>query len=87
VVNKNTDRAQIKEYGEHLKQERYHEYMLRMEKEENKKSSFVVTLETDEDDNLILPIPIEIMNQMGWDIGDTLLFQDCFNGSCIITKG
>ena len=40
----------------------------------------IVTVEADDDGNLVLPIPVELLNQMGWDIGDTLIWDESFNG-------
>lgn len=35
-----------------------------------------VILEEDENGDLILPIPVDILNQMGWDVGDELIFKE-----------
>jgi hypothetical protein len=47
---------------------------------------FTVTLEEDENGDLILPLNSDILNQMGWDIGDTLIWEESFNGSYILRK-
>ena len=42
---------------------------------------FTITLEEDEFGELILPIPYEVCEELGWDIGDTLDYEiqdDCF---------
>jgi len=36
--------------------------------------------------DLVLPIPTELLNQMGWDIGDDLVWTDNFDGSFSLTK-
>lgn len=47
----------------------------------------IVTLETDkETGDLILPIPSEILIEMGWDIGDTLLWNVDDNGVITLSK-
>ena len=71
----NMDRAQVKEYG----QERYHEYMLRKHKEEMTSKKFTLTVESDGED-LVLPFPADLMNQMGWNVGDTLLWETVHDG-------
>ena len=35
-----------------------------------------VILEEDENGDLILPIPVDILNQMGLDVGDELIFKE-----------
>jgi hypothetical protein len=48
---------------------------------------YTVKLEEDpETGELILPIPVELLNQMGWDDGDTLLWEEMSNGSYSIKK-
>lgn len=102
MVEKNIDREQIKAYGESIEdeaqaaaasaslatgepQERYYTYMLRRMREEDAKGQFTVTVEQDGED-IILPLPTELMNQVGWDIGDTLLFEESFKGCWTMTK-
>ena len=42
---------------------------------------YTITLETDpESGELILPFPPELLNQMGWDIGDTLIWEEVDQG-------
>ena len=36
--------------------------------------------------DLVLPIPTELLNQMGWDIGDDLVWSDNFDGSVSVIK-
>ena len=36
--------------------------------------------------DLVLPNPTELLNQMGWDIGDDLVWTDNFDGSFSLTK-
>ena len=76
-------------------QESYYDYMGRRNKEEDAKLLFdkvnngqVFTVQGVEDDNgeLALPIPTELLNQMGWDIGDNLIWEDSFENSFIIKK-
>lgn len=46
-----------------------------------------VTVEEDPDTgDLVLPIPTELLNQMGWDIGDDLVWSDNFDGSFSLEK-
>ena len=46
-----------------------------------------VKLEEDPDTkNLVLPLPTELLNQMGWDIGDNLVWSDNFDDSISLTK-
>ena len=48
---------------------------------------WTVTLETDpETGDLIMPIPTDCLNQCGWDIGDTLLWEEMGNGSWSLRK-
>jgi hypothetical protein len=48
--------------------------------------SEIVKLEEDEEGNLILPLSSDILNQMGWDIGDELIWEELPNGSWSIKK-
>ena len=41
-----------------------------------------VILEEDENGDLILPIPVDILNQMGWDVGDELIFKEFYPPIC-----
>jgi hypothetical protein len=79
-------------------QESYYDYMARRNKDENDRLDQAVhgetergkvfTVQVTEDDNgeLCLPIPTELLNQMGWDIGDNLLWEDSFCDMFIIKK-
>ena len=66
-------------------QERYHEYMKRRMREEDNKTNFTHTVEKDGEE-LVLPFPVELLNQMGWDIGDTLLWESTQNGYSVRKK-
>ena len=57
-------------------QENYWDYMGRRMKEDNK--THTVTVEADDNGELFLPIPVELLNQMGWDFGDTLIWEENF---------
>jgi hypothetical protein len=46
----------------------------------------IVTLEEDEEGNLILPLSSDILSQMGWDIGDELIWEELSHGSWSIRK-
>jgi len=48
-------------------------------------SEFNVYLEKDGDD-LILPIPPELMKKMGWEIGDDLIFEIAENEIITVRK-
>ena len=46
-------------------------------------------IKLEEDPNskdLVLPIPTDLLNQMGWDIGDNLVWSDNFNGTFSLSK-
>ena len=48
---------------------------------------YTVTLETDpETGELVLPFPPDLLNQMGWDFGDTLVWLDNRDGTFTIKK-
>ena len=48
---------------------------------------WTVTVEEDENGDLVLPLPTELLNQMGWDIGDELVWSESFSkGSFSLTK-
>ena len=50
-------------------------------------SHWTITLETDpESGELVMPLPTDLLNQMGWDFGDTLLWEDMGNGSWSLRK-
>ena len=46
-----------------------------------------IKLEEDPDTgDLVLPLPTELLNQMGWDFGDTLIWDDNYDGSFTLSK-
>ena len=47
---------------------------------------YSVTLEEDENGELILPIPEQLLKEMNWKTGDTLKFNDNKDGSFSLTK-
>ena len=48
---------------------------------------WTVKLETDpETGDLIMPLTPDMLSQMGWDIGDTLLWEEMGNGSWSLRK-
>jgi bifunctional DNA-binding transcriptional regulator/antitoxin component of YhaV-PrlF toxin-antitoxin module len=49
-------------------------------------TKYVVTLEEDENGELILPIPEQILKDMNWKEGDVLKFADNEDGSFSMTK-
>ena len=50
-------------------------------------NKWTVILEEDpETKDLIMPIPPDLLNQMGWDFGDTLIWEDLQNGSLALKK-
>ena len=50
-------------------------------------SRWIVTLEEDpETGELILPFPPDMLAQVGWDFGDTLVWENLNNGSYSIRK-
>tara|TARA_Y100000389_G_C17371746_1_gene469425 strand:- start:466 stop:696 length:231 start_codon:yes stop_codon:yes gene_type:complete len=61
---------------EHETQENYWDYMGRRLKEEK---THTVTVEADDSGELFLPIPVELLSQMGWDFGDTLIWEENFD--------
>ena len=61
---------------EHETQENYWDYMGRRLKEEK---THTVTVEADDNGELFLPIPVDLLNQMGWDFGDTLIWEENFD--------
>jgi hypothetical protein len=46
----------------------------------------IVTLEEDKDGNLVLPISDEMMEELGWKIGDTINWTDNKDGSWTMSK-
>jgi hypothetical protein len=50
-------------------------------------SSWTVTLEEDPaTGDLVLPFTPDMLAQVGWDFGDTLVWEDLHNGSWSLTK-
>jgi hypothetical protein len=50
-------------------------------------NNWTVTLETDpETGELIMPFPADMLAQVGWDFGDTLIWEDMKNGSWSLRK-
>lgn len=48
---------------------------------------WTITLETDpETGDLVMPLTPDMLRQVGWDIGDTLLWEDMHDGTWKITK-
>ena len=50
------------------------------------KSWTVVVEEDKETGELILPFTPDMLAQVGWDFGDTILWEDNMNGSWSLTK-
>lgn len=46
--------------------------------EEKQDTKYSVELQEDENGDLIMPIPSELLAQMGWDEGDTLIWEEHF---------
>ena len=46
----------------------------------------IVTLEEDEDGNLVLPLSDEMMAELGWKIGDTINWNDNEDGTWTMSK-
>lgn len=51
-----------------------------------KRTHWTVTVEEDENGDLVLPFPADLLAQMGWDIGDELAWEEAFNGSFTLKK-
>jgi hypothetical protein len=50
-------------------------------------SKWTITLEEDpETGDLIMPFSPDMLAQVGWDFGDTLIWEDMGNGSWTLTK-
>jgi hypothetical protein len=50
-------------------------------------SKWTVTVEEDPDTKeLVLPLPTDLLNQMGWDFGDSLIWDDNHDGSWTLKK-
>jgi len=52
----------------------------------NFKKTYTVKIEEDSFGDLILPFPNEMMEQLGWNEGDTLEFKDLKDGTFEIKK-
>ena len=51
------------------------------------KNKWTLTLEEDpQTGDLMMPFPPELLNQVGWDLGDTLIWEDLHNGSWGLRK-
>ena len=46
----------------------------------------IITLEEDENGNLILPLSDDVLEQVGWKLGDTIKWTDNKNGSFTMSK-
>jgi hypothetical protein len=46
----------------------------------------IVKLEQDENGELILPLDEKMCKELGWEIGDTILWNDNGDGSFTLTK-
>lgn len=53
---------------------------------ENSDTRYEVIVQEDDDGNLLLPIPQELLDKMGWKEGDTLDFNIDEKGQWIIQK-
>jgi hypothetical protein len=45
-----------------------------------------VNLEKDDDGNLVLPLSDEICSELGWNIGDTIVWKDNGDGTWALSK-
>ena len=45
-----------------------------------------VEKDPEDPDNLVLPMPDGLLEKMGWDIGDTLLWKDNKDGTFTLSK-
>lgn len=51
------------------------------------KKSWTVILEEDPDTgDLMMPLPVDALSQLGWDFGDTLVWEDLKDGSWSLKK-
>ena len=73
---------------DNIQQESYWDYMGRRFREERAKEEELKSVQLEEDDegNLVLPLPTELLNQMGWDIGDDLIWEEAHHGTYTIRK-
>ena len=70
IGSKKSKRLELKENKRKLKIERN-----RLKEEK----THTVTVEADDNGELFLPIPVELLSQMGWDFGDTLIWEENFD--------
>ncbi len=50
-------------------------------------NKWTITLEEDpETKELVMPFPPDLLAQVGWDFGDTIIWKDEGNGSWTLTK-
>jgi|NOAtaT_7_FD_contig_31_7289173_length_297_multi_5_in_0_out_0_1 hypothetical protein len=50
-------------------------------------NNWTIKLEEDpKTGDLIMPLPPDLLNQVGWDFGDTLIWEDMQNGSWSLRK-
>jgi len=73
---------------DNIQRESYWDYMGRRFREERAKEEELKSVQLEEDDegNLVLPLPTELLNQMGWDIGDDLIWEEAHHGTYTIRK-
>jgi len=73
---------------DNIRRESYWDYMGRRLREEQAKEGELMSVQLEEDDegNLVLPLPTELLNQMGWDIGDDLIWEEAHHGAYTIRK-
>jgi len=51
------------------------------------KNKWTVKVDVDpETGDLLMPLPTDCLNQMGWDLGDTLIWEDLQDGTWSIRK-
>ena len=73
---------------DNIQRESYWDYMGRRFREERAKEEELKSVQLEEDDegNLVLPLTTELLNQMGWDIGDDLIWEEAHHGTYTIRK-
>lgn len=49
-------------------------------------SKYTLEVQQDENGELFFEFPDELMNQMGWDVGDTLIWEEVDGGAWKLTK-
>jgi hypothetical protein len=49
-------------------------------------SNYIIPLVEDSDGHLVLPFPDDILGEMSWNIGDTLVWKDNGDGTFSISK-